>query len=69
MLPPAHIRRSVGASALWLVAIGTSPSAGGCRAPISEIISHCADYQIKRGSVDLAERVAHPTARRKKLNT
>ena len=38
----------------WMVAIGTSPSAGGCRAPMSEIISHCADFQIKRGSADVA---------------
>ena len=36
-----------------ILAIGTSSSAGGCRAPISDIVSHVANYEVKRLSVDL----------------
>ena len=39
----------------WIIAIGTAPSAGGCRAPLSRIITHVANYQVERGSVELAK--------------
>ena len=36
-----------------IVAIGTLPTAGVCRAPTADIIGKATDYQLKRGSVDL----------------
>ena len=37
-----------------ILAIGASPSDGACRAPIADIFSHVTNYEVKRGSVDLA---------------
>ena len=45
----------IGEELPWIVAIGTAPSAGGCRAPLARIITHVTKYHIERASVELAD--------------